>query len=44
MSTTVMMTFIRFISVLGSKAWLKRIEERIENEEVETGSVDNEYM
>lgn len=44
MSTVAIMTFIRFISVMGLKAWLKRAEERTENEEADTVSTDNEYI
>lgn len=44
MSTVAMMTFIRFISVMGLKAWLKRAEERTENEGADTVSTDSEYI
>lgn len=37
-----MMTFTRFISVVGSKASLKTIEERTENEDVDTVSIESE--
>lgn len=44
MSTVAIMTFIRFISMMGLKAWLKRAEERTENEEADTVSMDSEYI
>ena len=44
MSTVAMMTFIRFISAMGLKAWLKRAKQWTENEEADTVSTDSEYM
>lgn len=44
MATAAVMTFTRFISAVGLKTWLKRVEERTENEEVDSVSTDSEYI